>query len=560
MVKRILGMLSKEVGNIHHAAYLIGFFAVLSQLLGLFRDRLFAYYFGAGQVLDVYYTSFKIPDFIFVSVASFVSISVLVPFVVERLKGDTDVLRNFIGSLFSFFSLLMVGVSIIAYVLTPWLVHWLFPGISAQESYDQLVLLTRIALLSPILLGLSNLFASITQACKRFIIYAISPLLYNFGIIVGIVIFYPMIGIAGLAWGVVLGALMHLLIQLPFVYSHGLMPRLQWKFDFSSIKEIVLLSAGRTVALSSSTIATVVLLGFGSLMSIGSIAVFNFSWNMQSVPLAIVGVSYSIALFPTISRFFSTGERAQFVEAMLTAARHIVFWSVPISALFVVLRAQIVRTILGSGNFSWSNTRLVAAALAVFSVSVVAQSLVLLFIRAYYASGRTKTPLLVNVFSGMVAIASSYGLWKLFLSWPVFRFFVESLLRVEGIPGTEVIMLPLGYSISMLLNLALFWYVFHREAPGFTRRLLRVFFQNFAGAMIMAVVAYLSLQWLSSIFDLNTVLGIFAQGFFAGILGIIAGVIVLRALESQELKEVWGTLHAKIWNTKVIVSETDVLP
>src|SRR3989344_1427990 len=95
MVKRILGMLSKEVGNIHHAAYLIGFFAVLSQLLGLFRDRLFAYYFGAGQVLDVYYTSFKIPDFIFVSVASFVSISVLVPFVVERLKGDTDVLRNF---------------------------------------------------------------------------------------------------------------------------------------------------------------------------------------------------------------------------------------------------------------------------------------------------------------------------------------------------------------------------------------------------------------------------------------------------------------------------------
>src|SRR3972149_427019 len=110
---------------------------------------------------------------------------------------------------------------------------------------------------------------------------------------------------------------------------------------------------------------------------------------MQSVPLAIVGVSYSTALFPTISRLFSEGNRQKFVSEMIIAARHIVFWSIPITVLFIILRAQIVRTILGAGEFSWSNTRLAAAALAIFSISVLAQSLSLLFVRAYYASGRT---------------------------------------------------------------------------------------------------------------------------------------------------------------------------
>jgi putative peptidoglycan lipid II flippase len=240
---------------------------------------------------------------------------------------------------------------------------------------------------------------------------------------------------------------------------------------------------------------------------------------------------------------------------MLTASRHIVFWSLPVTVLFIVLRAQIVRTILGSGEFSWSDTRLVAASLAVFSVSVVAQSLVLLFVRAYYASGRTKMPLIINLVSAIAIVLLSFSLWKYFIASDFFRYFFEHLLRVEGIAGTEALMLPLGYSLAMLLNLALFWWFFHKESPGFSSPLLKTFFQSFSAAVIMGFVSYVCLQLLARIFDLDTVAGIFAQGFFAGIVGIFVGVLLLAAMRSQELSEVWKAFHARFWKTKVIVSE-----
>ncbi len=554
MVKKLLGLLTREVAGLHNAAYLLAFFTILSQVLALVRDRLFAAYFGAGQTLDIYYAAFKIPDLIFISFASFVSISVLVPFIVERLKGDDAALHEFVSTLFSFFLFLIIVVSAVAYLFIPALSKILFPGIEGQ-LLNELILLTRIMLLSPILLGISNFFASVTQAYKRFGIYAISPLLYNFGIIIGVVVFYPFMGVAGLAWGVIAGALMHFLLQVPFVVQKGLFPKLTLVFKFHVIKEVVILSVGRTLALASSNVTTIFLLSIGSLMTVGSIAVFNLSWNLQSVPLAIVGASYSVALFPTISKHFSDNNRELFIAEMLSAARHIVFWSLPITVLFIVLRAQIVRTVLGSGAFSWSDTRLVAASLAVFSVSVAAQGLVLLFVRAYYASGRTKIPLFINFISGIIAIGLSFALWKLYLSAELFRGFFESLLRIEGIPGTEAVMLPLGYTIGILFNLAFFWYAFHHEAKGFSRPLLSTFFQSFSASVIMGFVSYLGLQWFAGWFNLETLPGIFMQGLLAGLLGIGALIVVLRALGSQELHEVWTTLHHKIWKEKIIVSE-----
>ena len=181
----------RDIRGLHEAAYLLGLFAILSQLLGLVRDRILAHIFGATQSLDVYYASFRIPDLIFASVASIVSVSVLIPFLAQYIEGDPKRLRAFINSIFSFFSFLIIGVSIAVFFLIPQILSVLFPSIALSDLSDDFILLTRILLLSPILLGLSNFFGSITQVRRAFFLYGLSPFLYNSGIILWILLFYP---------------------------------------------------------------------------------------------------------------------------------------------------------------------------------------------------------------------------------------------------------------------------------------------------------------------------------------------------------------------------------
>lgn len=554
MVKAISKFFSKEITGLHEAAYLLGFFTILSNLLALVRDRLLASEFGASHSLDLYYSAFRIPDFIFVTVGSLVAISVLVPFIIEKINISVEEGKRFIDNIFSFFFLLIIAISLVFFIITPYIVPAVFKGFSVTD-FPTLILITRILLLSPILLGLSNFFGSITQVYKKFVIYSLSPLAYNLGIILGIVFFYPRWGLTGLVSGVILGALIHLLIQIPFVFKQGMFPRFNFKLDFKNIWLVMCVSIPRTFTLAITQITTIFLVVMATFMKDGLISIFNFALNLQSVPLSIIGVSYSIAAFPTLAKYFTSGERSKFMAEIVTSARHIILWSIPISVLFIVLRAQIVRTILGVGDFSWSNTRLTAACLALFSISVVAQSLILLFVRGYYAMGNTKKPLIIGTISGIFIIVFSYLFIKLFTLSTLFQYFIEALFRVGGIEGTTVLMLPLGYTLAIFINCILLWFYFGKEFVGFTKALRRTIFQSFSASIIMGAVAYLGLNLFDNVFNLNTVFGIFMQGFLAGILGIVGGIIVLNLLNNQEIKEIWKTLHHKIWKAKPLPAD-----
>ncbi len=206
MVKKFFSIFHKETPGLHQAAYLLGFFALCSQVLALFRDRILAAHFGATSTLDLYYSAFRIPDFLFATVASIVSISVLMPYLMEKMsKSDVDA-KKFIDNIFSFFFLFMLVVGIIAFWTAPFFLSILFPPYVHTASFGSLVTLTRILLLSPIFLGFSNTLATIVQINKRFFLYSMSPIVYNIGIIIGALFFYPIFGLPGLGFGVALGA------------------------------------------------------------------------------------------------------------------------------------------------------------------------------------------------------------------------------------------------------------------------------------------------------------------------------------------------------------------
>lgn len=562
MVKRIFNLIHKEINGLHEAAYLLGMFALLSQVLALVRDRLLAHLFGAGVALDTYYAAFRVPDIIFVAIASIVSVYVLIPFLAEKSVISKEKEKEFINTIFSAFFFIIIAVSSAAFIFAPHLMKLFFPGLADSAQFGDLILLTRALLLQPIFLGASNLFASITQIHHKFILYALSPVLYNVGIISGIIFLYPVFGFIGLGIGVVLGAILHLSIQLPFIVKNGFLPKVTlgrlWH-NFSDVRKVIFLSLPRTLALSAHQISFLFLASIASLMASGSIAVFNLSFNLQSVPLTIIGVSYSVAAFPTLAKMFSNGQKKEFLEQMLVATKHIIFWSFPAIALFIVLRAQIVRVILGSGEFDWADTRLTAAALALFAVSIAAQGLILLFVRGYYAAGNTKKPLILNLISASLVVAFSFILVKLFAGSAAFQYFIESLLRVEGIDGVSVLMLPLGYSLATLLNATELWFMFQMDFSSFSKSLSRTFFQSFSASIIMGFVSYEFLDVFDNLFALNTFWGIFSQGLFAGIVGIATGVLMLALLQNEEIKEVWKSLHSKFWRANIVIAEQEEL-
>ncbi len=560
MVKRLLALFNKEISGLHEAAYLLGLFALFSQVLALVRDRLLAGSFGAGELLDAYYAAFRVPDIIFVTVASMVSASILIPVIVEKLQQNEAEAKKFVSSVFTAFGGLMILVSALVFLLTPAIIPLVFPGFKGTEMEEMTVIMTRIMLFQPIFLGVSNFLAGIIQTYRKFFVYALAPIFYNAGIIIGVAFFYPVIGYAGLAWGVVLGAFLHLAIQVPSVITTGLTPWPTVRLRWFELYNVVRLSLPRTLGLAANNLSTLVLAALGSVIGVGSISVFTLSWNLQSVPFSIVGASYSMAAFPTLAHLFAGGKNTEFLSAVREAMGHIIFWSMPAVTLFIVLRAQIVRTVLGFGAFDWSDTRLTAAALAIFSVSIVAQGAIALLSRAYYAAGKTQKPLVSNISGAILTIILSVVVADWIRDSIVFRYFVESILKVDGLQGTAVLALPLGYAAATIGNMLLLWYLFRRDFPAWDRGLMFSLWQCAAAAIMGGFAAYVSLNIFDDVFELTKVSGIFYQGLFSGLIGLAVNALVLIVLRNPEIKAVVGAFRHRLGKAIPIGPDTTENP
>ena len=558
MVRKLFGFLYKETNTLNQAALLLGLFALLSQILAFLRDRLLAHIFGASVELDIYYAAFRIPDFLFVLAASVVSLSVLIPFIIEKEALGREDLRHFVDNVFSFFFVLMIVISVSTFFVLPFLSSAIFKGFS-NEALAEVVFISRILLLSPIILGFSNLLGSLTQAYNRFTVYALSPLLYNTGIIVGIIFLAEKFGVTGVAIGVLIGACLHALIQVPFVVASGLFPRPIFSLDFGSILKVVRISFPRTLTLSMNQLSILFLTSLASFMASGSISIFSLSFNLQAVPISIIGVSYSLAAFPTLTRRFRENNLKAFLEQMTNTARLIIFWSLPLSALFIVTRAQIVRVILGSGLFDWEATRLTAASVALFALSSVFQSLLLLFMRGFYSAGFTKKPFVINMVSTGIIVASSYLLIKVFYFSENFRYFISTFLKVEDLPDSSVLMLPLGFTIGTIINCLWHWFAFEREFRGFSAGVLKTLLQSLGASAVIGLTAYTGLNIFAKVFDLTTLVGIFLQGFLSGVLAILVGIVLLVVVGNREVGDIWKALLGKFWKAKVIATDPEIV-
>jgi len=441
--------------------------------------------------------------------------------------------------------------------LAPSILEILFPRFVESGHIEILVTLTRIMLLQPILLGLSNILAAITQVRARYGLYALSPILYNLGIIGGIVLLYPLWGLPGLAWGVVIGASFHLGIQVPSIVADGFFLRIPRIVESRALLRTVLISVPRALALSVNQIAFVGLTALAATLAPGSIAVFMFAFNLNNVPLSIIGASYSVAAFPTLAAAYAGGQKNEFVRHVAIAARHVLFWSLPAIALIVVLRAHIVRVVLGSGAFDWTDTRLTSAALALFSLSLAAQGLTLLLVRGYYAAGRTLVPLLVALAGAVGTLVSGVLYLRAFQNTSVLNF-VEAILRVEELTGTSVMALALAYASISILSTFVLALLFEYQFGGFFSAVRRTFFEGILAALAGGAGAYMMLVAVGPLTLTSTLVSVFLRGFAGGVTGIIVTALVYWLLRNREYRETAEAIRSKLWRVPKTEGEITV--
>lgn len=541
MVRRTLKVITSKISGLREAAFWLALFSLFSQVLAMMRDRLLAHNFGAGMELDIYYASFRIPDMIFVTVASLVSISALVPLFAKKETEGEKHLKDATDSVFTVFGLLIFVFCILAYFLMPFIIKTFFSDLSLY-ALDKTIFFSRFLLLSPLLLGFSNFFGSIVQYEKRFILYSLSPLLYNLGIILGIFFFSDSLGITSAVIGVVFGAVLHLFLQAVFVIISPMRPSFTFEIKWQDVKDVALLSIPRTFALSITSFVAFFFVVLASKMGEGSIAVFNFSWNLQSAPLSLIGASFSLASFPALAISFARKNIEDVIERISEGLRQIIFWSIPFSAILIFLRAHIVRVILGSGQFDWSATRLVAGFLAIFVFSAVFQSISLFLSRSHYALGKTKWPLFGNIIGGVVSVLSAI----LFINYPdLFKdkfVFLASVLDIYDLYFYPII-LPVSYSIgSIIASLVLFFALGKDLFLRIWRNISKTFFDSVVASVFCSFGIYFGLKIFDSYFDLEKFIGVFSHGLISGLLGIIFAILTFYVLKSEELFSVLNGL------------------
>lgn len=552
MIKKILDnnfWNSQPSKSIMSAAFVITASGLASRLLGLLRDRMLASHFGAGDIMDVYYAAFRIPDLIynfivlgalsaaFIPVfSSLISKEKNIEDEPEKRMNDNNDAQKLVNGMLNISIFFIIVIALIMAIFTPILVKFVTPGFSPEKN-EMVVLFTRIMFLSPLFLGISGIFGGVLTSFRRFIIYSLAPIFYNLGIILGIFFFVDFWGPIGLAWGVVLGAALHMLIQYPAVRNLGF----RYKYIFcesfrdANIKRVFFLMIPRMMGISINQINLFVITIFASTLAGGSLAIFNFAQNLQSVALGIFGVSFAIAVFPVLSSLAAQEDKDKFIDTFSGTFRQIIFFVVPMSVFIFVLRAQIVRVVLGSGKFDWEDTILTFECLGVFVFSLFAQSTIPLLARAFYALHDTKNPFYIALATEIVNI----------------------FLVLMLIDKFKVIGLAVAFSAASILQMILLFIFLRKKLKSLDEKNIVVSFSKvFLVSILTGAVIQLSKTKVALLVDIDTFVGIFLQLFISLAIGIFIFSLASYAVKLEEFFNFKNSLTKKIFRAKKVIVES----
>lgn len=539
-IKRSIGILLARQTNILSAAFVIMSTIILSQLLGLIRQRMLVGIFGASDTLGVYLASSKFPDLLFQLIIAGALASSFIPVFSDYLsKNRNSEAHQMASSLLAIGLVVFFILSLFLFILAPFFLQLfnLGEGFSPTEM-TLMASLMRIIIFAQLLFIIGTFFSVILQSYNHFFISGIAAAFYNLGIIIGILIFSKSIGIFAPAIGMIIGAFLFVLIQLPMMNKVGFSFRPKLSFRVPGVMYVLRLMWPRTLSLAVfqlGTFATVTLISF--LANPGrNYVIFDYAQTLAFAPVALFGQAIAQAAFPVLSREKERME--EFKLTFMTSFNQMLYLVLPISVLILVLRIPIVRLIYGAGLFDWQATVLTGKILALFSMSIFAQALINLISRGFYALFDTKTPLIIGTIATLFLIGMGY------FSVLVLKLGIESI--------------AVSYSLGAILNLVILMAVFYKKVGGFSKiQLFLPTFKIFWACFFTGIALYVPIKLLDQlVFDTTRTINLIFLTGISSFIGLIFYLFLTWFLDLKEAKT-FLLIFRKIGNWKEILSKSD---
>lgn len=516
--------MSQEIGNpsvnrqIAKAATTVMFAIILSSLVGLIRQVLVANAFGAGSELDAFNSANRVSETLFNLIAGGALSSAFLPtFTAFLTRNDQKGAWQLASALANLIFLIISLLCLAAAYFAPQLVRYILaPGFA--DDVRQLTLTTdllRLMLPSAVIFALSGLVMSILNSHQIFFIPALTPAMYQLGLIIGVTLLRPL-GIYGLAWGVLLGASLHLCLQLPSLFRLGGHYYQILGLRLASVRQVLLLMVPRILGVAVVQLNFWVNTNLASRMMEGSVAALTFGFALMLMAQAVIAQSVATAALPTFSRQAAMGKNEEMRNSLGLILRWLLLISIPASAGLVILSIPLVSTLYERGSFTSQDTILVSWALIWYSVGLVGHSLVEILSRAFYALQDTKTPVIIGVIAMSLNIFLSLGFTVLFT-------------RMNWMPFGG---LAFANSLATALEaITLFWLMRKRLQGLEGRSVLAGLGQAVAGTLVMSIVIIGWLAWIPT--DINLVR--LSSGIMIGLLVYGISLWGLKVAEIRRL-------------------------
>ena len=525
-------LLTRRQNDILSAASVIMIIYGLSHLIGLIKTRLLiSYFFGSNAyLLDVYYAAFVIPDTIFQLLIIGSLSAAFIPVFTNLLSSDEKEAWRVAASSLNLILLIFTFISGVIFVFATPLSRLIAPGFNLSQISIMSSLL-RTMLVAQLFFSISGFLTGMIQSHQRFLIPALAPVAYNLGIVIGTIFLSPTLGILGPAIGVVIGAFLHMLIQLPLAVSLGFKFKPIIDVSHPKVKEIIRLFPPRALALGIDQIEQFIAVVLTSLLTSGSLSLLNVARLLYAIPSSVFGVTIGQAALPTLSRQSSLKDMDTFRSTLAASVLQVAFLSLPISVLFIILRIPIVRIVFGASTFPLSATLLTGKTLAILAISATFSAVIQLVVRGFYALHDTRTPLVV----GLVA-----ALFNAVVGIVMVKQFQAGILGIAFAITTTAILESL--TLSFIIEKRL----------GTPRPLESIVFKSLFKMIFISFISGLFL-WLPMrlldqfVFDTTRTLPLIGLTVITSAIGMGVYLLLSRLFHIQELDTFFG-LVKRVWS------------
>ena len=540
-IKKGINVLLARQTNILSAAFIIMATVILSQILGLFRTRLLFSIFGASNTLGVYNYASILPDTIFQLTIAGALASAFIPVFSEYLaRGEEKNAHKMASTLLMAGIMIFIAFSLILVLFAPAILSIFNGGANfSAEDMKLMASLMKIIIISQTIYIVGMFFSAMLQSYNHFFIPGIAAAFYNIGIIVGVLLFHQYAGIYAVPFGIILGAVVFVMVQLPLARKVGFSfePAINF-FRSKGIHKIFMLMWPRTIQVAVQQAGTVILAAIIAFMAEPGRMhlLFDSAKTLMFAPISLIGFSIAQAAFPVLSR--EKNNLTNFKITFITSFNQMLYLILPISAFILVLRIPIVRLAFGADKFDWPATVLTGHILAFLSLSIFAQALIVLLYRAFYALHNSFVPLIVSFVSTLLLIILGY------------YFVMVQNMSIESI--------ALAYTFANILQLIILIIILNKKVGGFTKTLLLLPpLKIFLASFLTGISLYVPIKLLDQlVFDTTRTINLIFLTGISSLIGLSFYLFLTWLLNVKEAEN-FLLIFRRIGNWREILKSRD---